>query len=169
MQYSNTDQISFVFSLDSRFPLFDHLHNITNLPKTAIHSSRLGWCHAVRAADLHEVMIHGVKGEGVDMVFDLLAESLSEACVKDDPSIRVLGLFPVKDAFISTNYALREALAELRAGKLVDWQSRGWKTVKRMAKAVWRSLFGTYQPVISTDAKQVCSGATNEIFYKERH
>ena len=88
--------------------------------------------------------------------------------VKDDPSIRVLGLFPVKDAFVSTNYVLREALVERRAGKLVDWQSRGWKSVKRMAKAVWRSLFGTYQPIISTDAKQVCSGATDEIFYKER-
>ena len=80
--------------------------------------------------------------------------------VQDSPSIRVLGLFPAADIFVSTNYALREALE--------GWQTRAWKTVKRMAKAVWRALFGTYRPIVTTNAKQVCSGATDEIFYKER-
>jgi len=87
---------------------------------------------------------------------------------KYEPSIRVLGLFPLRDIFVSTNFARREALVELRAGRLVDWQSREWKNFKRMAKAIWRVLFVTYQPIISTDAKQVCSGATDDIFYKER-
>lgn len=88
--------------------------------------------------------------------------------VRDQPSIRVLGLFPLKDAFVSTNFALREALVEVRAGKPVDWQSRAWKHVKRMALAIWRKLFGTYRPVDTISAKDVCSGATDEIFYKER-
>jgi hypothetical protein len=79
---------------------------------------------------------------------------------KDDPSIRVLGLFPDKDIFVSTNYSLREAL--------LGWQDRTWKTFKRMAKAIWRILFGTYRPITTKDVKDVCSGATNEIFYKER-
>jgi hypothetical protein len=88
--------------------------------------------------------------------------------IQEQPSIRVMGLFPIKDAFVSTNFALREALVEKRGDKMVDWQSRAWKQVKRMARAVWRKLFGTYLPVETISAKDVCSGATNEIFYKER-
>lgn len=78
----------------------------------------------------------------------------------DQPSLRVLGLFPLKDAFVSTNFARREALE--------GWQSRGWKIVKRMARAMWRKLFPTYAPVTTIDVNEVCSGATDEIFYKER-
>jgi len=87
---------------------------------------------------------------------------------RDDPSIRVLGLFPIKDTFVSTNFALREALVEMRAGKLVDWQSRQWKNIKRMARAIWRKLFYTYQPIITVSPNEVFSGASNEVFYKER-
>lgn len=80
--------------------------------------------------------------------------------VKDQPSLRVLGLFPIADVFISTNHARREDLDE--------WQSREWKTVKRIARAVWRQLFLTYRPIVTTNVGDVCSGASNEIFYKER-
>ncbi len=79
---------------------------------------------------------------------------------KDDPSLRVLGLFPFRDVFVSTGCARREVLG--------GWQSRQWKTVKRAARAMWRTLFPTYNPILTTDAKRVCSGATNEIFYKDR-
>ena len=79
---------------------------------------------------------------------------------RDEPSIRVLGLFAAQDAFISTNYALREALG--------GWQSREWKSIKRMARAIWRWLFPTYPPIVTSNVKEVCSGATDEIFYKER-
>jgi hypothetical protein len=79
---------------------------------------------------------------------------------RDDPSLRVLGLFPVVDTFVSTNYARRDTLG--------GWQDRAWKTVKRAARAAWRHLFATYEPVVTTDVKKVCSGASNEIFYKER-
>lgn len=80
--------------------------------------------------------------------------------VKDNPSIRVLGQFAKKDIFISTNFALREQLG--------GWQSRKWKDVKRAAKACWRRLFNQYTPVVTIDANDVISGATNEQYYKER-
>lgn len=79
---------------------------------------------------------------------------------RDDPSLRVLGLFPLTDVLISTNCARRDTLE--------GWQSREWKTVKRLARAVWRKLFDPYQPVVTADVKKVCSGATDEIFYRER-
>jgi hypothetical protein len=80
--------------------------------------------------------------------------------VQERPSIRVLGLFPTKDVFISTNYALREALE--------GWQSRAWRDVKKMALAMWRKIFLTYQAVETNDVREVCSGASNGVFYKER-
>jgi hypothetical protein len=79
--------------------------------------------------------------------------------VRDDPSIRVLGLFALKDVFISTNYALREALG--------GWQSRAWKEVKRMAKAIWRHLFHPYRPIVTTDVNDVISGAVDGKYFKK--
>ena len=70
MKVINTS-VSHVFNcLD--LPILNNLHDITNLPETAIDACGLGWRHTVRAADLHEIMVHGVKGEGVNVVFDLL-------------------------------------------------------------------------------------------------
>jgi hypothetical protein len=80
--------------------------------------------------------------------------------VRDNPSLRVMGLFPATDIFVSTNHARRDELEE--------WQSRTWKLVKRMACAVWRQLFPSYQPIVTTKVTDVCTGATNEVFYKER-
>lgn len=79
--------------------------------------------------------------------------------VRDNPSLRVLGLFAVTDVLVSTNYARRDELG--------GWQDRGWKTIKRAARAVWRQLFATYNPVVTVDVRRVCSGASNGIFYKE--
>ena len=80
--------------------------------------------------------------------------------VQHRPSVRVMGLFPSKDVFVSTNFALREALE--------GWQSRAWKEVKRMARAMWRRLFPSYVPLETIKVSEVCSGAANEIFYKDR-
>jgi hypothetical protein len=80
--------------------------------------------------------------------------------VRDRPSLRVLGLFSDTDIFITTNNARREDLG--------GWQSREWKNVKRSARAVWRHLFPTYGPKLARNVNEVCSGATNELFYKER-
>jgi len=79
---------------------------------------------------------------------------------ENDPSIRVLGLFPQKDAYIATNHALRELLG--------GWQSREWKEIKRTASAIWRWLFPTYNPIATTDVHLVVSGAINGKYYKDR-
>lgn len=79
---------------------------------------------------------------------------------RDDPSLRVMGLFPEMDVFVSTNHARRDELG--------GWQTREWKIVKRAAVAIWRQLFPTYKPIVTTSVADVCTGATNEIFYKER-
>lgn len=80
--------------------------------------------------------------------------------IHDQPSLRVLGLFPMLDVFISTNHARREELG--------GWQSRAWKEVKRTARAVWRQLFPSYNPKVTTAVNEVCSGATNDVFYNHR-
>lgn len=78
--------------------------------------------------------------------------------VRDKPSIRVLGLFALKDVFVSTNYALRETLG--------GWQSRAWRDVKRIAKAIWRQLFPTYRPVVNMNVSEVISGAVDGRYFK---
>lgn len=78
--------------------------------------------------------------------------------VADVPSIRVMGLFAERDVFVATNYALREALGE--------WQSREWKCVKRMARAIWRCLFITYQPMHTNNVKDLVSGALDGKYFK---
>lgn len=78
--------------------------------------------------------------------------------VRDAPSIRVLGLFAAKDVFIATNHALRETLG--------GWESREWKVVKRAARACWNRLFGTYQPLTSTNVRDLVSGAIDGKYFK---
>jgi hypothetical protein len=78
--------------------------------------------------------------------------------VRDDPSIRVLGLFPKRDVFVATNMALREDLG--------GWQSREWKDVKKIARARWNILFHTYQPIITSNVHDVVSGAANGKYFK---
>ena len=46
--------------------------------------------------------------------------------VRDDPSIRVLGMFAAKDVFVATNFALREDLG--------GWQSPGMEERKASSK-----------------------------------
>jgi len=80
--------------------------------------------------------------------------------VADEPSIRVLGLFPEKDVFVATNFELREVLG--------GWQSRAWKSVKRIARTIWTILFHTYQPIITTDVNQIVSGALDGKYFTDR-
>jgi hypothetical protein len=78
--------------------------------------------------------------------------------VRDSPSIRVLGLFAGTDVFIATNHALRETLG--------GWESREWKIVKRTARASWRRLFNSYDPVVDTDVKRLVTGALDGRYFK---
>jgi hypothetical protein len=78
--------------------------------------------------------------------------------VGTDPSIRVLGLFAVRDVYIAADVALREDLG--------GWQSRGWKQVKRNARAVWRMLFPSYNPIYTVDINDVVTGAISGRYFK---
>jgi hypothetical protein len=78
--------------------------------------------------------------------------------VRNDPSIRVLGLFAWKDIFIATNHALRSDLG--------DWNSRAWKEVKRAARARWRQIFPTYDPKIVTSVQLLVTGALDGKYFK---
>ena len=77
---------------------------------------------------------------------------------RNDPSIRILGLFAARDVFVATNYALRESLG--------GWQSREWRTNKRIARAEWRKIFPTYDPEVEVDACQLVTGAQNGKYFK---
>lgn len=80
--------------------------------------------------------------------------------VADKPSIRVLGLFPLKDTYVATNFELRENLG--------GWESRAWKDVKRLARTIWRQIFHTYRPLITTEIGQIVSGALDGKYFKDR-
>jgi hypothetical protein len=77
---------------------------------------------------------------------------------RDEPSIRVLGLFAAKDIFIATNYALRSNLG--------DWPSREWRDAKVAARTIWTNLFHTYRPIITTNVHRVVTGAINGKYFK---
>ncbi|MDE2463625.1 MAG: hypothetical protein KGO02_07930 [Alphaproteobacteria bacterium] len=64
-----------------RAPLLEFLYyynDITAFPKPGLNASGHGWAHAVRAADFHEVVVHRVNYECVDMIVEFLGESLYE-------------------------------------------------------------------------------------------
>ena len=114
---------------------------------------------AVLQADL-EVF---VQARTIDPKYLFLLYPLRDAVweirsIRDEPSIRVLGLFAWKDIFIATNYALREELG--------GWESREWKIVKRTARAGWRQLFHPYEPKIEADVKRLVTGALDGKYFK---
>lgn len=78
--------------------------------------------------------------------------------MRPQPSIRVLGLFAMKDVFIATNLEFRENLG--------GWQSREWKNCKRLARTRWTNLFHTYRPIISTNVHHLVSDATDGKYFK---
>lgn len=80
--------------------------------------------------------------------------------VAHDPSIRVLGRFAERDVLVATNHALRSDLG--------GWQSRAWKEVKRLALAIWRTLFFSEKALETRDINQVVSGAMSGDYFKDR-
>ena len=59
--------------------LFEQVYDIGNLPQSIRDASRLGGSRAERLVNAREIVVHVVNRHGVDMVFDLLAESVSTA------------------------------------------------------------------------------------------
>lgn len=75
------------------------------------------------------------------------------------PGIRVFGFFAKKDTFIATHLALRPHLG--------GWRSFKWKREVRRAKAIWRTLFQPYTPIISDDPDDSFTGAIDENYFRD--
>ena len=102
-------------------------------------------------------------GHSIDPKYLFLLSPVRDAVweirsTRPSPSIRVLGLFAARDVFVATNHALREDLH--------GWESRQWREVKRAAKARWRQLFHTYDPIASTNHHDLVSGAIDGKYFK---
>src|ERR1035437_1042857 len=78
--------------------------------------------------------------------------------VSHDPSIWILGRFADKDVFVATSFAIREHLG--------GWQSRAWRDVKVLARAIWDNLFRPYQPGPIINVQDVVSGAIDGKYFK---
>ncbi len=79
--------------------------------------------------------------------------------VRPRPSIRVFGMFAVKDRFIATHSALRNPLG--------GWKSWDWAVEIRRTKAIWRNLFPSHGPITSTDMNELITGALNERYFRK--
>jgi len=117
----------------------------------------------LRVANLQADLETFVEGRAIDPKYLFLLYPAREAVweirsARDQPSIRVLGLFARRDVFIATNFALREDLG--------GWDSRAWKDVKRMARTKWGHYFHTYQPIASTNIHQLVTGALDGRYFR---
>jgi hypothetical protein len=78
--------------------------------------------------------------------------------VREQPSLRVAGIFAAQDIYIAVDVALRE--------ELNGWNSTEWRQFKRNAKAVWRQLFASFDPLITSNVNDVVSGAVGDKFFR---
>jgi len=119
-----------------------------------------------RVGELRADLERFVTGEPIDPSYLYLLYPTRDCVweirsVRPDPSIRVLGLFALKDVYIATNHALREHLE--------GWQSRAWVEVKRTARAAWRRLFGTFTAMMDTNIHSLVTGALDGRYFKNRN
>jgi hypothetical protein len=116
-----------------------------------------------RVAELRADLEFFVEGSPIDPKYLFLLYPARDAVweirsARNDPSIRVLGLFAGLDVFVATHFALRADLG--------GWQSREWKAIKRAARARWRVLFHAYSPLDSTKIDQLVTGALDGRYFK---
>src|SRR5450759_947607 len=96
--------------------------------------------------------IHQQFSDGIDRNPADPSEAVWEIrSVSHDPSIRIVGRFADKDVFVATSFAIRERLG--------GWQSRAWRDIKVLARAIWDNLFRPYPPVVTINVHDVVSGA----------
>jgi len=116
-----------------------------------------------RVGELMADLDHFVGGEHIHCKYLFLLSPAREnvweiRSVRDQPSIRVLGLFAKKDTFVATNFARRDALG--------GWESKAWKHVKLVARSTWRKIFSVYNPESFTNIHQLVSGAIDGKYVK---
>ncbi len=134
----------------------EDLHGLLNSPEGDEDWER-------RIGDLLADLEYFVTGEEIHCKYLFLLSPAQESVweirsVHDKPSIRVLGLFAMKDAFIATNLAKRSDLG--------GWESKAWKKVKLIARSEWRKTFQAYCPIMFTNIHQLVSGAVDGKYLK---
>lgn len=109
------------------------------------------------------VTVGSDKNRYVDIkILNPRADEVWEVRKRDEPSTRIFGRFAMKDVFIATNIRTTRDLFSLQ------WVTEGyirwpvWRHEIRRCKAVWRSLFLTYDPVSGGDLDDYLSNASDE-------
>lgn len=117
----------------------------------------------IRVARLEATLERFVIGDTIDPKYLFLLHPKRDCvweirCTRDDPSIRVLGLFAEKDVFIATHHALRSDLGA--------WESRAWRDTKVRAKTEWGHLCNTYRPMTSHKVEELVTGAVSGKYFR---
>ena len=77
---------------------------------------------------------------------------------RQEPQIRVFGVFAAKNIFVGTHHKLR--------GELGNKNSEQWKIEIRRAKSIWRNLFPAYTHKKTDDLNQLFTGALDEKYFR---
>ena len=77
---------------------------------------------------------------------------------RQEPQIRVFGVFAAKNIFVGTHHTLR--------GDLAKKDSKQWKIEIRRAKGIWRRLFPAYTHQKTKEPNQLFTGALDEKYFK---
>ena len=77
---------------------------------------------------------------------------------RQEPQIRVFGVFAAKNIFVGTHHKLR--------GDLGNKNSEQWKIEIRSAKSIWRNLFPAYTHKKTNDLNQLFTGALDEKYFR---
>lgn len=109
------------------------------------------------------VTVGSDKNRFVDIkILNPRADEVWELRKRDQPSTRIFGRFAMKDVFIATNIKTTTDLFSLKwvTDGYIRWPV--WRTEIRRCKAVWTSLFVTYQPVSGGKLDEYLSNASDQ-------
>lgn len=90
------------------------------------------------------------------------SDEIWELRKRDRPSTRIFGRFAMKDIFIATNMRTSADLFSLQwvTDGYIRWPV--WREEIRRCKAIWRSLFATYEPLSGGKLDEYLSDARDE-------
>lgn len=109
------------------------------------------------------VTVGSDKNRTVDLkILNPQREEVWELRKRDAPSTRIFGRFATRDVFVATNICTSSDLFSMQwvTDGYVRWPV--WRREIRRCKAVWRSLFDTYQPVSGGNLSDYLTNARDE-------
>ena len=78
---------------------------------------------------------------------------------REEPQIRIFGVFAAKDIFVATHYKLRDDLGGSK-------DSSQWKREINRTKKIWCDLFPAYTHKKTNDPHQLFTGALDEKYFR---